>query len=203
MFFIINKIKNIIYNNANIKIVLAIVIITYIFLIFPIFVNIKVKYLKSAKMLEYKIKLFSFITLFFGYVELIDEGIAIHVNDKKAILIFYKDIFSMRKRFKPLKDYHIFRLNANASIGLLDDEVQRLNFIIIYNFIFNIIGQCANQIKPYLKLKSNIALYEKEDLFSFVIKTTIVLNMLMILISLIKIVLEKIIYAIKSRTKPN
>ncbi len=152
-------------------------------------------------MLEYQIKLFGFIKIIYGYIELIDEAIAIHINNKKAILIFYKDIFSMRKKFKPLRDYHVFKLNTAISLGVLDDEVQRLNFAIMYNFIFNIIGQCTSQIKPYLSLKSNIILYEKENIFMFRVRSTFVFNILMVLISLIKIFLEKIIYAVKSRTQ--
>lgn len=179
---------------------LAVVVIIYAILIFPIFININVRYSKNINMLEYQIKLFSFITIIYGYIELIDEAIAIHINNKKAVLIFYKDIFSIRKKFKPLRDYHIFKFNTAISLGILDNETEKINFALIYNFIFNIIGQCTNQIKPYLSLKSSIMLYEKEDVFMFKVRSTFVFNVLMVLISLIKIFLEKIIYAIKSRT---
>ncbi len=182
---------------------LAVVVIVYAILIFPLFININIQYTKGTKILEYNIKLFSFIRVLFGYIELIDEGIIIHINNKKAILIFYNNLFSMRKKFKPLKDYHIFRFNTNISIGILDDEVQKLKLVFMYNYIFNVVGQCASQIKPYLSLKSKICLYENKDLLTFTVKTTFVLNILMILISIIKIILEKMIYAIKNRTQPN
>lgn len=182
---------------------LAVVIIVYVFLIFPIFLNINVKYSKNEKLLEYKIKMFNFITILFGNIELIDEGIAIHINNKKAILIFYKDIFSMRKKFKPLKDYHIFKFNTSISIGINENEMQTLNFIFLYNYIFNIVGQITNQIKPYLTLKSKINLFNKEDFLILLLKTTFVFNIFMVLISLIKIILEKIVYAIKTKSQPN
>ena len=172
---------------------LAIIIIVYIVLIFPLFININVKYLKNINNLEYQIKLFKFITIFFGYIELIDEGIAIHVNNKKAILIFYKDIFSMRKKFKPLKDYHIFKLNTAILIGGLNNKEEKLGFCMMYSFISNIIGQYFSQIKPYLTLKSNISFYDNKDMFMLRVRTTFVFNLLMVLISFIKIILEKII----------
>ncbi len=179
---------------------LTIVVVLYIFLIFPIFTNINVRYSKNVNMLEYQIKLFSFITILFGYIELIDEAIVIHINNKKAVLIFYKDLFSIRKKFKPLRDYHIFKLNTNIKFGYLGDGIEKINFFIIYNFIFNMIGQWVGEIKPYLSLKSNIMLCEKENTFIFRVRSVFVFNMLMVLISLIKIFLEKIIYAVKSRT---
>ncbi len=179
---------------------LTVVICIYIILILPLFINLNIRYSENTKLLEYKIKLFSFITILFGYVELIDEAVAIHINNKKAVLIFYNDLFSIRKKFKPLKDYHIFKLNTTISLGILDDEVRKINFAIMYSFIFNAVGQCFSQIKPYLSLKSNLMLYEKENMFMFTIKTIFVFNFLMVVISLIKIFLEKIIYAVKSRT---
>ena len=151
----------------------------------------------------YKIKLFGFIKFLFGYVECIDEGIVVHINNKRAILIFYKDIFSMRKKFKPLKDYHIFRLNADISIGFLDDEVQKINFAIIYNIIFNELAQFFTQIKPYLRLNSNLSLYEQENILRLKIKISFVFNILMAIFSLIKIVLEKVVYAIKLKSQSN
>ncbi len=182
---------------------LAVIIILYIILIFPIFININLKYSADDKMLEYEIKLFSVLTIFYGYIEFIDEGIVIHLNNKKAILIFYKDIVSVRKKFEPLKDYHIFKLNTTIYMGVLNDEELRLNFAMMYNLIFNIIGQCANQIKPYLSLKSNICIYKKENLLILRVRTTFVFNVLMVVISLVKIFGEKIIYAIKCKTQPN
>ena len=182
---------------------LELVVVLYILLIFPIFININLKYSAEKQILEFNVKLFKFIKIFDGYVEIIDEGIIIHLNKRKAILIFYKDIVSVRKKFEPLKDYHIFKLNTTIKMGILNDEDLKLNLAIIYNIIFNIIGQCVGQIKPYISLRNNVLIYEKENVLLLNVKATFVFNILMVIISFIKIFGEKIIYAIKCKAQSN
>ncbi len=179
------------------------IVTIYIVLIFPIFLSINLEYSQNIKLLRYQIKLFGLLSIFGGYVELVEDGIVIHLSKRKAVLIFYKDLVSMRKKFEPLKDYHIFKLKTDVYIGLLDYEAEKINFATLYTIFFNIIGQYASQYKSYVTLNNNIYLFEKDNFVKFIINTTFVFNILMIIISIIKIILEKIIYAIKIRSQPN
>ena len=88
--------------NANIKIVLIAVITTFILLIFPIFIRFNFAYSNEAKKILYTVKLFNFIVIFYGYVEKIEEGIAIHLNKTKAIIITNDKIFDVKNKIKPL-----------------------------------------------------------------------------------------------------
>lgn len=190
---------NIIFLNANIKIVLTIIVIIYIFLIFPVFVRIEGVFDNDTKKLKYKIKLFKYITVLFGYVELIDVGIAVHVNNLKAFIIYYKDIFSIRKKFKPLKDYHIYRLNSVVNLGSENNYENVICISIIYNAFVNIMGYTLNIIKPYVKVKNDINIYKKESVFNVNFNFVVVFNVLMVILSIAKIYTEKIIYALKKQ----
>lgn len=174
-------------------------IILYILIILPLFIRVEGFFDKESKKVQYKIKLFRFITILFGYVELIDEGIVIHVNNIKAFIIYYKEIISLRKKFKPLKDYHIYRLNSSINLGSKNNYVKVYAFSIVYNSIANAVGFAINVVKPYLKIKNDINVYQNKNILNINFSFVIVLNILMIILSFIKILLEKMIYAIKKQ----
>ena len=171
-------------------------IISYTLLIFPIFIRFYGEIDKETKKLKYKIKLFRFITIFFGYAEFIDEGIAVHVNNIKAYIIYYKEFFAIHNKIKPLKDYHLYRLKSVISIGSSAND-KMLTFIIIYNAIVNAFGYTINKIKPYVKIKNDVNVYYDTNMFNVKFNFVIVLNLLMIFLSFIKVYLEKMFYAIK------
>ena len=96
---------------ANIIFVLATIITIYSILIFPILLNGNLSFNKNYKVINYNVKLFGFLKVLYGYFELDNEGIIVHLTKSKAILITFKDILSLRKKIKPLKDYHLFKFN--------------------------------------------------------------------------------------------
>lgn len=148
----------------------------------------------------FKLYLFNFIRVIKGYAEKIEEGFAFHITTKKAIIIPYKNILGMRKKIKPIQDYHIIKLNLEINYSNYENN---FNAIIISN-IFQIINNNVLRIlcynKPYLNINNTINIYENEEKNLFYIKCsfTIIFNILMLLISIIKILMEKFIYAIKS-----
>ena len=178
---------------------LTAIVIIYIILIFPLFIRFEGVLDTESKHLKYKIKLFKYITILFGYAEIINEGIAIHVNNIKAFIIYYKDAFTIRNKIKPLKDYHLYRLNSNISIGSVNNYDKVLSFSILYSAMVNCIGYSLKTIKPYVKLKNDIYVYKDKNAFNLKFDFVILLNILMIVLSFVKIILEKIIYAIKKQ----
>lgn len=186
---------------ANIKIVLVVINSLIISLIFPIFLKINIIFNDKQKLM-YNIKLFSLVKVIGGEIGLLKEGIVIHLTKRKAIIIEYKDIVSIRKKFEPVKDFHFISFNSNIKIG---DN----NFLLLiklaysYMFFINIIERIIKINKPYLDLDNSITIYENKDVFEMFCKINLVFNILVILISLIKIFMEKKIYAIKRRAKQN
>lgn len=186
---------------ANIKIVLVVINSLIISLIFPIFLKINIIFNDKQKLM-YNIKLFSLVKVIGGEIGLLKEGVVIHLTKRKAIIIEYKDIVSIRKKFEPVKDFHFISFNSNIKIG---DN----NFLLLiklaysYMFFINIIERIIKINKPYLDLDNSITIYENKDVFEMFCKINLVFNILVILISLIKIFMEKKIYAIKRRAKQN
>jgi hypothetical protein len=99
-----------------------------------------------------------------------------------------------RKKIKPLKDYHIISFYSILELRLNPQSFTGL-FPIIYVCHNDIFTKIIKNIKPYVKLDNRLFLYKmKKDLELF-IETKTIFNLLMIVLSLIKILTEKIIYA--------
>ncbi len=155
------------------------------------------------KKLFFSIKLFKVFKIFSGYAELKKDGIFIHLTHKKAILIPYSSLTGMKKKIKPLKDYHIIKWEFEADLGFATKTVLALETAFFVNYITSFINWLTSNIKPYLIIKNNVNVYESQNVFKMYFYGTILLNLLMIILSLIKIVLEKIIYALSTRKQQN
>ena len=134
-----------------------------------------------------------------GYVHLFDDGIVIHISNKKAILIMYKNLFSYRKSIKPIKDYHIKVFESVLEIGA-KDLFRSFNLAFLLGFINNSVGQIINVKKGHVKILNNFNIVE-ENRFNAYIKIGIMLNNFMLLASLIKIMIGKLINGRKKQNK--
>lgn len=202
MAFLFLNFKDTNFNIANIIIMLLAIIITYFLLIFPIFITGDLIINKNKNEISYTIKIFWVIKLLYGYFELDKEGIIIHLNKKKAILIRYDSLLSVRKKFKPLKDYHLLKFNSTLDFGARENylSIQTATF---YSLMGQILGDNLKIFKPYFETNNTINIYEDSNELNFRCNAELVFNLLMVIISVIKIIVEKIIYAIKSRTQQN
>ncbi len=180
---------------------LTIIIIIYSLLIFPIFVNGKLSINNEQKRINYSVNLGVF-KLLYGYFELDKEGIIIHLTRRKAVLIRFSDLLSIRKKFKPLKDYHLLKYNSTLDLGISGSEIS-IEFLILYSFITQIIGEIINVNKPYFEVYNTLNIYEDSKISNYRLKINLVFNLLMVIIRVFRIIVEKIIYAIKSRAKQN
>ncbi len=197
-----NKILHIKYQIEDTTIVNKEVIISVIifgFIIFPIFFSLKGYFSSEDKKLYYSLYIYGFIKINSGYIELIKEGIALHLTNKKAIVINYKSLLGFRKNIEPLKDYHVISLKTLTEIGVKDKIFSYSCGAFIFQYIDSFIKWFLYNKKPYLEYDNRLSLFEGEEFIKFFIQTKIVFNILMILISIIKIVMEKIIYASKKR----
>ena len=208
LFFIFKIIFNLYYilninlNIADIKIVLTTIIIIYSLLIFPILLNGNLSFNNIENRINYSIKLFGVFKIIYGYFELDEEGIIVHLTKSKAILIKFTDILSIRKKFKPLKDYHLLKFNSTLDIDVSGYELN-IAFITFYSFFVQILGEIFNISKPYFNLNNTINIYENSNVLNYKCNANLVFNLLMIIISALKIIVEKIIYAINNRTQQN
>ena len=186
------------YFNANIKVVLTAFIISYILLIFPVFLCINVKYKKEYKKLFYHVDIFS-IKVLNGYIEIVKEGIAIHLTKRKAIIIPFKNMLEMRNKIRPLKDYHIIKLKLNVKFAVGESMILPISLTFLFNFALQFLRFFLFFKKPHVKVLTNFNVYENKDLLNINANATFVFNLLMVIISFIKIWAEKIYYAVKNR----
>ena len=135
------------------------------------------------------------------YIESKIDGIFIHLTRKKAIKIPFNSIFDARTKFKPLKDYHIIKFSSFLFLGCERGVMEKTQFGFIYNYIVNNVEWFFYHKKPYLSIKNNVAIVEGNNNVICELKATLVFNILMIIISLIKISMEKLIYAISKRAE--
>jgi len=182
--------------------VLIITLIISAILIFPIFINFDLCFIKDNKKLYYKLSLFG-IKVLRGYVELIKEGVVIHLNKYRAIIIPYKKLFGIRKKFKPLKDYHFIKFNSILELGGKNDLINAISAGFIHNYIFNYLEWFFYHKKPYVDLKYKTIIIKDTNKLNYYCNLTVIFNLLMVVISLIKILMEKIIYAIRNKARQN
>ena len=189
---------------ANIIIVLIFAIILFSLLVFPLFVNVKICLLSKNKKLFFVVQLFSFIKLIGGYIEILEgDGIIIHLSKRKATIIDKKSILSMGKKVKPLKDYHVIKFEVLIELGAKNSELLNMETAFIINFAFEIAKWLIYNKKPYVKFDRRINIYEELTDTNLFVNSVFLLNLLMIVLSLIKIMVGKIIYAISRRKQPN
>ena len=189
-------------NNANIINVLTVVLILFIIIIFPIFLGVDVCYLNSQKKIFYNIRLFD-INIFSGYIEAKKDGIFIHLTKKKAFFIPYKSLFSMRKSIEPIRDYHLIKFNSIIEIqGKSSYNLTMINFI--HNYVARQLSWFFYHKKPYFDFYNKIITNENENFnLDIFIDSVVLFNLLMIFMSFIKIIVGKVIYAIRKKTKQN
>ncbi len=184
---------------ANIKIVLSTIVIIFLVLIFPIFINLNLRLSFNEKNLKFKIYLFGFIKILSGYAHLIEEGIIIHLTKYTAIIVEKEKFFTLKDKVKPLKDYHFIKINIKLELGSNQSILTPLITAFLFNYVENIFTWFMYFYKPQLNSNNCINIYENRSIFNVAIKLNVVFNFLMVLISLIKIIMEKIICKLKTK----
>lgn len=182
---------------------LTLIIALFVLLIFPIYLNGYLYFTLDIKKLFFSIRIFKVIKILSGYAELKKDGIFIHLTRKKAVLIPYSSLTGMKKKVKPLKDYHIIKWEFEADLGFSNNTLLALESAFFVNYITSFINWITSNVKPYLIIKNNVNVYESQSVFRIYFYGTVLLNLLMIILSLIKIILEKIIYALSARKQQN
>lgn len=168
-------------------------------LIFPLFLNIDIIYTKENKKFFFCFYLFGVLKILSGYVEPLNDCVAVHVSKNKAFLFYYKNILNLNKSMKPLKDYHFLKIKSLIEVGSEYSLAVPFFTSFIYNFFMSFVSWFFYNKKPYLDLKNDVNIYENKDILNIFINTKLVFNLLMIVLSIIKIITEKIINGISKR----
>ena len=92
-------------------------IMTVVQLFLPIFLKTNVHYDMNRRKFGFAVYIFGFIRIFGGYAATYKGGLALHISDKKAILIPYSKINSERKRFSFMRSFHLTQFTLTTETG--------------------------------------------------------------------------------------
>ena len=93
------------------------VIAVLIVLFFPVYLALDAHYDMTRKKFAFMTKAYGFIKLIGGYVATYQGGLAVHISDKKAILIPYTEVEGERKRLSVLRTFRLKTLSITIETG--------------------------------------------------------------------------------------
>lgn len=176
-----------------------ILIVSAIFfaLIFPIFVSVFAVFGKNDKSLSFGAYLYGAVCVFAGKIKQRGGYLFIkHTFNKGKYVPVYK-VLSVKKSIKPLNDYHIISLRSLTEAGTGENLFLTVLCANAFNTVNDIAGDVITANKPYLTFRNDLNLIENDMRLNVFIKTVVVFNLLMVLLSFIKILAGKLFYAIK------
>lgn len=174
-------------------------ILSIIIIFFPLYISVNCFFSKELEKTFFSIYLFGTIRILSGYAQIVNDGIAFHISKNKVYIFEYKNFFDVKNSVKPLHDYHLINFNSLIEIGSSNHLLDSMSASFILNYFNNIIIWFFANKKPYLKINNDINVYEGKNILNIYLKTGVMLNVLMIILSIIKICVEKIINGIKQR----
>ena len=145
----------------------------------------------------FSVYLYGFIKLFGGYAELNREGIAVHVTKKKAFFIFYNKMGDTRKQFEITQGFQLWRHHQIIETGGVNTPVTPL----AASFIQSASGAVCSYLQtryPFISLKNSMLVTENAS-FKLTTQTTVVFNLLVVVIAITKKILEAIINWIRKK----
>lgn len=169
-----------------------IIFIILLLIIFPIYIEINL-HLESEKNIYYQFSLYSLLPLFFGKVTFDNSEIILYGNLIKIKKIKYKQLFNFKNKIKPLQDYHLIHFNTLIEFGNNDNPLMPISVAFILQNVFNVSKSILTANKPYFILNNQYNIYSDRNLFNFYVNTGCIFNLLMLILSVIKILMEKII----------
>ena len=168
-------------------------VMTVVQLFLPIFIKVDVHYDMNRRKFTFAVYIFGFIRIIGGYIATYQGGFAIHVSEKKAFLLPYRQINSQRKRFSFMKTFHLssFILTTESGAEYLLPTAIAHAALRTYFFIKG---------GDKKKIENNLWLTEG-DVLRVSLRFTVWFTMFMLLVAFIKFLKEKMKISWQKRTK--
>lgn len=149
-----------------------------VLLFFPIYIKTDMHYDMNGRKFGFYISAYGVIKLLGGYIATYQGGLAVHVSDKKAILIPYSDLNNERKRFSVIRTFRLKTLNLTVETGA--EYLIGISFFqSLFRIIFFVLGGKKEKIENNLWLTDG-------DVLRVSIDFTVRLNVYILLKNLIK-----------------
>ena len=153
-------------------------------LFLPIFLKTAVHYDMNRRKFCFAIYIFGFLRVFGGYIATYKGGLAIHISDKKAILLPYSQIEKERKRYSFVRTFHLYAVALTTETGA--EYILPISIIhaLVRTYFFAIGGKKE-------KIENNLWLMDG-DALRVSLNITVWFNMFMLIKELLKFLKEKL-----------
>ena len=174
-------------------ILLSIILALVILLFIPIYLKTDGHYDMNGRKLAFSISLYRFIRVFGGYIATYKGGLALHVSEKKAILLPYSQLDKERKRISIIRSFRLRKINTTIETGaeylLLSAYAQAL-----FRILFFVLGGKKE------KIENNVWLTEG-DILRATVNFTVRFNLFMLFVKLIKSIKERMKQLCRTKIK--
>lgn len=169
---------------------------TLLFLL-PLFVYVDAYADAAENKCWFSISLFKYLRVFGGYAQVKTEGLVFHLTEKKAVILPYKELAPMRKRFEVTKGFQVYRFHQILESGGEGSPVG----VMLAAALQVLGGQVCSVLHtrhPFLSLKNGILLTENAS-FKLSLQAVTIFNGLILSVAFGKKLLEAIINWNKKR----
>ena len=169
---------------------------TLLFL-FPVFVYADAYVDILENKFWFSLSLFKFIKVFDGDAQVKKEGLVFHITEKKALILQYKQMAPMRKKFEVTKGFQLYRFHQIVETGG-EGSPAGIFIAATLQSVGAQIFSVMQTLHPFLSLKSGVLLTETPNL-KITLQTVTVFNGLVLVIAFTKKLLEAFLAWIKRK----
>ncbi len=164
---------------------------------FPIFVYVDAYVDVRENKCWFALSLFKFLKIFGGYLQVKQEGLVFHLTQKKAVILPYKEMAPMRKKFEITKGFQLYRFHQIVETGGEGSPAG----VLIGSLFMSLGGQICSVLHtqhPFLSLKNGVLLTETPN-FKLTLQAVTVFNGLILSIAIGKKILEALLIWIRKK----
>ncbi len=160
-------------------------------LLFPFIIKAYLYYPSNEKKVYFSLCVYN-IRIFGGEIERNGANLSIFCFKRKHYIVPIKKAFLTKAKFKPLKDYKLYKISSFISIGVKENMPQFLGVGGVICTLLEFINFYNYQHRARLFIDNKILYKLDSDDFSISIGAICFVNMLMLAISLAKVILGRI-----------
>ena len=166
--------------------------------ILPVFIRFDLLFDKNIKKLFISCYFFGFIKILSGYFTLEEQYIALHLSEKKAVLLEPYDVFKKGKSYKAFKGFEIYSVKFCLETGENISEMM-VKILVSYKLIADYLFSYYLYKKNFATTRNEIIINEQTDIVRLISSIKAIFNIHVIITMIIKKIMEKISNAKKRK----
>ena len=168
-----------------------------LFFLFPVFVYVDAYVDATENKCWFALSLFKVFKIFGGYLQIKKEGLVFHITKKKAVIVPYKQMAPMRKKFEVTKGFQLYRFHQIVETGG-EGSPQGVMIAAVLQSLSSQIFSVLQTLHPFLSLKNGVLLTENPRL-KLSLQFVTVFNGLVLSIAIGKKILEAFLNWIRKK----